>query len=166
MATRLAWEGVESIVAEERRRRPLLPTLRSEIEGSMALAAPAGPFTLSTKADRIERLASGELVLIDYKTGAVPARQICPPGVPLSSIKPTRLARRAALAAAASPAGPAPTTSTSRPSNFTNMGNKLFTRLPHRAVHISCIEKLPAEENSRFLDYARNDSDGAVRNSL
>ena len=34
-----------------------------------------GPFTITAIADRIDRLRSGELVLIDYKTGVLPTRR-------------------------------------------------------------------------------------------
>jgi ATP-dependent helicase/nuclease subunit B len=47
----------------------------SERKGSLVLAAPGGPFTITAIADRIDRLHSGELVLIDYKTGVLPSRR-------------------------------------------------------------------------------------------
>jgi ATP-dependent helicase/nuclease subunit B len=59
-------------VAQERARRPSLATISSERSGRLALAAPAGAFTLTAKADRIDRLRVGGLVLIDYKTGSLP----------------------------------------------------------------------------------------------
>jgi ATP-dependent helicase/nuclease subunit B len=73
------WPRFERIaawfVAEERLRRTMLVESRSEVEGRLVIAAPGGPFTITAIADRIDRLASGELVLIDYKTGAVPKKQ-------------------------------------------------------------------------------------------
>ena len=57
----------------ERQRRPRLSVSVTEVEGSMTLAAPAGPFVLTAKADRIDTLADGTLAIIDYKTGTLPA---------------------------------------------------------------------------------------------
>jgi ATP-dependent helicase/nuclease subunit B len=45
------------------------------VQGKLIVDAPGGPFTITAIADRIDRLASGELAIIDYKTGAVPRRQ-------------------------------------------------------------------------------------------
>ena len=62
------------VAAEELRRRAgggpaaLVPERR----GEWRIAAPAGPFTLTGRADRIERRADGRLALLDYKTGAPP----------------------------------------------------------------------------------------------
>ena len=69
------WPRFERIarwfLATERERRAGLYGLASETRGTLALAAPAGTFTLRAKADRIERRADG-LVIADYKTGTVP----------------------------------------------------------------------------------------------
>jgi len=62
-------------VAAERERRGAIIDSRAECRGKLVVAAPAGAFTITAVADRIDRLASGELVLIDYKTGATPARR-------------------------------------------------------------------------------------------
>jgi ATP-dependent helicase/nuclease subunit B len=62
-------------VAEERVRRTGLVESLSEVRGELVVPAPGGPFTITAIADRIDRLASGELALIDYKTGAVPKKQ-------------------------------------------------------------------------------------------
>ena len=43
----------------------------SEIGGSL-LRPPGGAFTLTAKADRIDRLTDGSLAIIDYKTGVLP----------------------------------------------------------------------------------------------
>jgi ATP-dependent helicase/nuclease subunit B len=59
-------------IAEERERRRHLRLIRSELAGSLELAMPAGAFTLTAKADRIDRIRDGGLVLVDYKTGGVP----------------------------------------------------------------------------------------------
>jgi ATP-dependent helicase/nuclease subunit B len=43
-----------------------------ETEATLVVPAPAGPFTLRGKADRIDRLPDGTLAVIDYKTGSLP----------------------------------------------------------------------------------------------
>jgi ATP-dependent helicase/nuclease subunit B len=60
------------LVAEERLRRSAIIESLSECEGRWALYSRGGPFTITAKADRIDRLADGGVVLVDYKTGAVP----------------------------------------------------------------------------------------------
>jgi ATP-dependent helicase/nuclease subunit B len=62
-------------VAEERVRRAEIALSLSERWGRLVIPAPAGPFTIVALADRIDRLHTGELVLIDYKTGAVPPKR-------------------------------------------------------------------------------------------
>src|SRR5439155_10116745 len=73
------WPRFERIarwfIAEERVRGPDIRDSASEIKGRLVLPARGGPFTITAKADRIDRLASGELVLIDYKTGALPPKR-------------------------------------------------------------------------------------------
>jgi len=61
-------------VAEERARRATIVESRSERRGSLVIPARGGPFTITAVADRIDRLDTGELVLIDYKTGALPQK--------------------------------------------------------------------------------------------
>ena len=39
------------------------------------MPAPSGPFTLTAKADRIDRLAAGGFLLVDYKTGSLPSKK-------------------------------------------------------------------------------------------
>jgi ATP-dependent helicase/nuclease subunit B len=73
------WPRFERIarwfVATEAERRPGLAALASEIEGRLTLAAPAGPFTVTARADRVERRHDGGLVLVDYKTGTPPKQR-------------------------------------------------------------------------------------------
>jgi ATP-dependent helicase/nuclease subunit B len=79
------WPRFERIarwfVAEERVRRAAIVgraaivESRSECQGVLVIPARGGPFTITAVADRIDRLATGELVLIDYKTGALPDRR-------------------------------------------------------------------------------------------
>ncbi len=61
-------------VAEERRRRVDLIECLAERKGELVIAAGGGPFTITAIADRLDRLDTGGLVLIDYKTGALPTR--------------------------------------------------------------------------------------------
>jgi ATP-dependent helicase/nuclease subunit B len=52
-------------------RRAGVTRIAAEVDGAMVVAGPAGPFTLSARADRIDERADG-LVIIDYKTGVAP----------------------------------------------------------------------------------------------
>ncbi len=61
------------VVALERERRPDVAPLATEVWGRLTIAAPAGPFELIAKADRIDRTAGG-LAIIDYKTGGIPSK--------------------------------------------------------------------------------------------
>ena len=60
-------------VATERGRRPTIRYEASEVSGRIEFDGRAGPFILTAKADRIDRLPDGRLVIIDYKTGTVPS---------------------------------------------------------------------------------------------
>jgi len=70
------WPRFERIarwfVETERARRHTLAQISSEISGTIQLPAPAGPFTLVAKADRIDRFHDGGLAILDYKTGTLP----------------------------------------------------------------------------------------------
>ena len=72
------WPRFERIaawfIATERSRRGDLAKIHSETEGRLVLSAPAGDFTLTAKADRIEQRHDGGLAVIDYKTGSVPTK--------------------------------------------------------------------------------------------
>jgi ATP-dependent helicase/nuclease subunit B len=64
-------------VAAEAERRTAAAPLAVEARGRIEVPAPAGPVTLSARADRIDRLADGSVAIVDYKTGTVPtAKQI------------------------------------------------------------------------------------------
>jgi ATP-dependent helicase/nuclease subunit B len=63
------------LVAQERVHRSLIAESVSECEGSLTLPAPGGPFTLTAKADRIDRLAAGGFLVVDYKTGTLPSKK-------------------------------------------------------------------------------------------
>jgi ATP-dependent helicase/nuclease subunit B len=60
------------LVDRERARHPAIVESLSECEGSWTLKGRGGPFTITAKADRIDRLAEGGFLLVDYKTGSVP----------------------------------------------------------------------------------------------
>ena len=73
------WPRFERIAAwvidAERRRRPSLNASYSERSGRLVIEGPEGLFTLTAKADRIDRLAEGGYEIIDYKTGVAPKRE-------------------------------------------------------------------------------------------
>ncbi len=56
----------------ERKRRPALTSLHAEVHGEFKLPLGARSFTLSARADRIERRADGSYAILDYKTGQPP----------------------------------------------------------------------------------------------
>jgi len=57
--------------------RKLAIPLGGEVSGSLTIAANKGEFVIYAKADRIDWFADGGLVIIDYKTGAIPSdRQV------------------------------------------------------------------------------------------
>ena len=58
---------------EKERRAAGHTHLAPEADGALVLHGPAGPFTLKARADRIDRLGSGGLAVLDYKTGAPPS---------------------------------------------------------------------------------------------
>jgi len=63
------------LVNEERAHRAGTVESLGELEGRLTLPGfPAGSFQLTATADRIDRLASGEFLVIDYKTGSVPTK--------------------------------------------------------------------------------------------
>lgn len=61
------------LAAHEKKRRPELAAIHTEIKGSLEMEGPAGPFLLHARADRIDVLKDGTLALIDYKTGQPPS---------------------------------------------------------------------------------------------
>ncbi|HLO78953.1 MAG TPA: double-strand break repair protein AddB, partial [Magnetospirillum sp.] len=61
------------LVAHERARRPEVARTFCEVKGALEIAAPAGPFLLHARADRVDQLTDGSLALIDYKTGQPPS---------------------------------------------------------------------------------------------
>jgi len=65
----------EWFVEQELSRRVLIQKSYSEIEGSLTFDAPAGPFKISAKADRVDFFKDGTIAIIDYKTGAPPSKK-------------------------------------------------------------------------------------------
>src|SRR5262249_30631865 len=64
-------------IAWEARRAPDISARRAEIPGEYELAAPAGPFYLRGRADRIDLRRDGTVEILDFKTGTPPsARQV------------------------------------------------------------------------------------------
>ena len=59
---------------QERRHRIDARPLKTEVEGRLTITGPGGPFVLTAKADRIDRLSDGRLAIIDYKTGIIPKK--------------------------------------------------------------------------------------------
>lgn len=57
---------------QEQVRRPAIGGLMVEVVGKLALNAPAGPFYLTARADRLERGRDGRLTVVDHKTGRIP----------------------------------------------------------------------------------------------
>ncbi len=71
----------KALIAAETERRGGLRSILSECEGRLSLGGPAGPFTISAKADRIESRGDGTVALIDYKTGSVPQQNAVTAGL-------------------------------------------------------------------------------------
>jgi double-strand break repair protein AddB len=59
----------------EARRRAVGRPEGLEVKGMMTVAAPGGAFTLTARADRIDRLADGGAAIFDYKAGAPPSEK-------------------------------------------------------------------------------------------
>jgi ATP-dependent helicase/nuclease subunit B len=66
---------VRWLVAEEAERRPGIVESLGEHKGGLTLYSSGGPFELTAKADRIDHLAVGGFLLVDYKTGALPSKK-------------------------------------------------------------------------------------------
>jgi ATP-dependent helicase/nuclease subunit B len=62
------------VAGEEIRRRAVAAPARvlPEIDGLWSFDAPAGPFSVAGRADRVELRADGRVAILDYKTGKAP----------------------------------------------------------------------------------------------
>ncbi len=73
----LWWHRFETMAAwfvdQERERWPEIAQTRVEVWGERDLEGEAGSFKVFAKADRIDRMKDGNIAIIDYKTGGVPA---------------------------------------------------------------------------------------------
>ncbi|MDE0056976.1 MAG: double-strand break repair protein AddB [Defluviicoccus sp.] len=94
------------IVDRETRHRPGVAAILSELDGRLDITAPAGPFTLVARADRIDVMADGSAAIVDYKTGAVPSRKEV--GAGIAPQLPLEAAILAAGGFAEIPAAPRP----------------------------------------------------------
>lgn len=64
--------AAEAFVATEAGRRLAIRSSHVEVDGRIDIPAPAGPFTLTGKADRIDLFHGGGAEILDYKTGSLP----------------------------------------------------------------------------------------------
>ena len=62
------------LVEQEKLRRELATQIYSEVKGTWKFAVDGKDFTLSTRIDRLEKLADG-YAIIDYKTGTIPTKK-------------------------------------------------------------------------------------------
>ncbi|MHA1537839.1 MAG: double-strand break repair protein AddB, partial [Alphaproteobacteria bacterium] len=73
------WPRFERIAAWflklEAARRPDIARSHVEVRGERVLKAPGGDFLLTATADRIDEMADASLVILDYKTGALPSKK-------------------------------------------------------------------------------------------
>ncbi|QQS11227.1 MAG: double-strand break repair protein AddB [Rhodospirillales bacterium] len=74
------WSRFERMAAwivetERARRGGGARPLAHEIAGTLTLRTAGGPFAVTARADRIDRLADGSWEIIDYKTGATPSKR-------------------------------------------------------------------------------------------
>jgi ATP-dependent helicase/nuclease subunit B len=73
--TALAREAATWVAELERERRADGRDIHVELKGTLTFEAPAGPFTLTARADRIEATPDGFGHILDYKTGKAPSKK-------------------------------------------------------------------------------------------
>lgn len=73
--TALAREAAAWVAALERERRADGRAIHVELKGQLTFEAPAGPFTVTARADRIEAAPGGFGHILDYKTGKAPSQK-------------------------------------------------------------------------------------------
>jgi ATP-dependent helicase/nuclease subunit B len=81
----------------EAARRADIRVLKSEVGGKLTLDAPAGPFEITARADRIDMLCDGTVCIYDFKTGANTAKVSAARGAPQLALEGL-LAREGAFA--------------------------------------------------------------------
>lgn len=74
--TRAFWwpnfeKTVNWLTAKEQTYRHEVAEVHNEVEGKFSFEAPAGTFTVTAKADRVDETSDGRINIIDYKTGQV-----------------------------------------------------------------------------------------------
>jgi len=94
------WPRFERVAAWfvefEKERRAIYSPAALEIKGELEIKAPAGSFTLSATADRIDRHEEGAFAIVDYKTGAPPSEKQVESGIsPQLSLEAAMLDRGA-----------------------------------------------------------------------
>lgn len=72
--TRAFWwpnfeKTVDWLVSKEQAYRPQIKEVHNEVQGRYSFEAPAGVFTVTAKADRVDETSDGRINIIDYKTG-------------------------------------------------------------------------------------------------
>ena len=72
----------EWFAGSEAARRAGVQMLKSEVGGKLRVEAPAGPFEITARADRIDRLGDGRLRIYDFKTSANAAKVSAGRGAP------------------------------------------------------------------------------------
>ncbi len=72
----------EWFAATESERRAGVQVLKSEVGGKLRVDAPAGPFEITARADRIDRLGDGSLRIYDFKTSTNTAKVSAGRGAP------------------------------------------------------------------------------------
>ena len=81
---------VQEFVRQETEWRQEAAPFATEVSGRYVFGAAGGDFTLSGKADRIDRLRGGGYAVIDYKSGSTPGkgdvRQGLSPQLPLEAL--------------------------------------------------------------------------------
>lgn len=60
-------------VTEMRERQAEIATIATETRGKLPISEVSPVFTLTAKADRLDRLRDGSIAIIDYKTGTIPS---------------------------------------------------------------------------------------------
>src|SRR3954451_21475873 len=73
----LWWPRFEAVAiwfcGQHRQRQGEIARLRTELEGSLSVAAGSGSYRIRTRADRVEVRRDGSLAILDYKTGTLPS---------------------------------------------------------------------------------------------